>query len=56
MKDFLRDKIKDLLRPGYYSCKDIVDFKGRKRLKENIILNDLYLGKRGFLLLTGASL
>lgn len=56
MKDFLRDKIKDLLRPGYYVCKDIVDFKGRKRLKENIILNDLYLGKRAFLLLTGESL
>lgn len=56
MKDFLRDKIKDLLRPGYYVCKDIVDFKGRKRLKKNLILNDLYLNKRAFLLLTGASL
>jgi len=56
MKDFPRDKIKDLLRPGYYFCKDIVDFKGRKRLKKNIILKDLYLGKRAFLLLTGASL
>ena len=56
MKDFLRDKIKDLLRPGYYFCKDFFDLPGRKRLKENIILNDLYLGKRVFLLLTGASL
>lgn len=56
MRKFYRNKIKDLLRPGYYFCKDIVDFEGRKRLKKNIILNDLYLGKRAFLLLTGASL
>jgi len=56
LKEFYRDKIKDLLRPGYYFCKDIIDFKGRERLKKNIVLNDLYLGKRIFLLLTGESL
>ncbi|MCK4542950.1 MAG: hypothetical protein KAU17_12005, partial [Spirochaetales bacterium] len=56
MKKFYRDKIKDLLRPGYYFCKDIFDFQGRKRLKKNIILNDLYEGKKAFLLLTGESL
>jgi len=56
MKEFYRSKIKDLLRPGYYFCKDICDFQGRKRLKKNIILNDSYWGKRAFLLLTGASL
>ena len=48
--------MKDLLRPGYYFCKDSIDFKGRKRLKKNSALNDLYLGERAFLLLTGASL
>jgi len=53
---FYRGKIKDLLRPGYYFCKDIFDFQGRKRLKRNIILNDLYKGKKVFLLLTGESL
>ena len=56
MKEFYIDKIKDLLRPAYYFCKDIIDFKGRKRIKKNIILNDLYLGKRAFCLLTGESL
>ncbi len=56
MKESHINKIKDLLRPGYYFCKDIVDLEGRKRLRKNIILNDLYLGKRAFLLLTGASL
>ncbi|MBW2570141.1 MAG: hypothetical protein JRE47_12455 [Deltaproteobacteria bacterium] len=56
MKEFYRSKIKDLLRPGYYFCKDICDFQGRKRLKKNIILNDSYLGKKVFLLLTGESL
>ena len=56
MRKFYRNKIKDLLRPGYYFYKDIVDFEGRKRLKKNIILKDLYLSKRAFLLLTGASL
>jgi len=56
MKNILRDKVKDLLRPGYYACKDILDPQGRKRLKKNIILNDLYSGKRAFLLLTGESL
>jgi len=56
MKDYLRDKTRDLLRPGYYFCKDIVDLKGRKRLKKNISINNLYSGKRAFLLLTGASL
>ena len=48
--------MKDLLRLGYYFCKDIIDFKGRERLKKNIILRDQYLGKRIFLLLTGESL
>lgn len=56
MKEFYRDKIKDLLRSEYYFCKDIFDLQGKKRLKKNIILNDLYWGKRIFLLLTGASL
>lgn len=56
MNFFYTDKIKDLLRPGYYFCKDILDFQGRKRLKKNIILNDSYLGKRAFFLLTGESL
>jgi len=48
--------MKDLLRPAYYAGKDIIDFKGRKRLKKNIVLHDLYVGERAFLLLTGASL
>ena len=56
MKDFLRDKIKDLLRSGYCFCKDIVDLKGRKRLKRNTVLRDSYRGERAFLLLTGESL
>lgn len=56
MKEFYRSKIKDLLRPGYYFCKDICDFPGKERLKKNTILNDSYLGKRAFLLLTGESL
>ena len=61
MKKFNRhklidNKIMDLLRPGYYFCKDIIDLQGRKRLKKNIILNDSYWGKRAFLLLTGESL
>ena|GEM_PF-6204559 len=56
MRVFHRDKVKDLLRPGYCLCRDILDFKGRKRLKKNIALNDVYLGERAFLLLTGSSL
>lgn len=56
MKELYRSKIKDLLRPVYYFCKDIFDLQGRKRLKKNIILKDYYRGKRAFLLLTGASL
>ncbi len=56
MKDFYRNKMKDILRPRYYFCKDIFDFSGRKRLKKNVILSDLCWNKRGFLLLTGESL
>jgi len=56
MKKFDKNKMMDLLRPGYYFCKDIIDLQGRKRLKKNVILNDLYWGKRAFLLLTGESL
>ena len=53
MKKFYRDKIKDLLRPGYYFCNDILDFQGRKRLKKNAVLKDSYWGERAFLLLPG---
>lgn len=56
MKEFYRGKIKDLLRPGYFFLKEILYPHGRKRLKKNIFLKDLYRGKRAFLLLTGESL
>jgi len=56
LKGLFRNKLKDFVRPGYYFFKDLFDFNGRKRLKKNIILNDSYLGKRAFFLLTGESL
>lgn len=56
MKEYYKNKIKDLLRPGYYFCKDIFDLPGKKRLKKNIVLNEMYRSKRAFLLLTGESL
>jgi hypothetical protein len=56
MKKFYINTIKDLLRPAYYFSKDIIDFSGKKRLRKNIELKDLYIGEKAFLLLTGESL
>ena len=49
-------KIKDLLRPSYYFCKDVLDFSGRATLSKNIVLKNKFNNKRAFLLLTGESL
>jgi len=51
-----KNKIKDLLRPAFYYCKDIFDFAGNKRLKKNIELYNRHLGNRAFLLCTGESI
>lgn len=52
----MRNKIEHYLRLGFYFLKDIADFEGRKRLKKNITLYNLYEGKRVFFLGTGESL
>ena len=51
-----KDKIKNILRPAYYLCKDSFDFAEKKRLEKNSCLRDCHKGKRGFLLLSGESL
>ena len=56
MSKFYRNKIKNLIRPGYYFCKDFFDFAGNKRLGKNIQLKNLHEGERVFLLLSGESL
>lgn len=48
--------LKDFIRPLFYSIKDTFDYKGKKRLRNNIDLYNRYLNKRGFLFCTGESI